>query len=75
MAGWIINTVRIAIEQRRNMQKLDSNRFEEKSLKKASRSRSSRLGWSLVKRNVAKTFTGGGRHFCGERYCAETAVY
>ena len=33
MAEWLINTVRIAIEQRRIMQKVDSNRFEEKCLK------------------------------------------
>ena len=33
MAEWLINTVQIAIEQQRIMQKVDSNRFEENPLR------------------------------------------
>ena len=46
MAEWLINTVRIAIEQRRIMQKVDSNRFEENPLQKRLEAPNSGLGWS-----------------------------
>ena len=47
MAGWIINTVRIGIEQQRITQKVGSNRFEEKALrKKRFEATNSRLEWS-----------------------------
>ena len=81
MAGWIINTVRIGIEQRRITQKVGSNRFEEKALRKKGLKQQT-VDWGgqtkecVMWKSVAKTFTRrGGRHFCGGRYCAETAVY
>ena len=83
MAGWIINTVRIGIEQRRITQKVGSNRFEEKALRKKGLKQQT-VDWGgqtkecVMRKSVAKTFTQGGgrgRHFCGGRYCAETAVY